>query len=109
MSLNFHLWVMNWVFLQEMDGKGIHLQLSSYVVWIWVPILTFICLSLTCASFTQISSSVPFFWPSSDAYDVSFWQEHFNYYGMDEQLGHVILSIKNEVISSQPHIRVIVR
>ncbi|ELT98489.1 hypothetical protein CAPTEDRAFT_177664 [Capitella teleta] len=36
-------------------------------------------------------------------------REHFNYYGMDEALGHVIMSIKNEVISSQPHYRVIVR
>ena len=36
-------------------------------------------------------------------------QEHFNYYGEDETIGPLILSLKEEVTSQQEHIRAILR
>lgn len=36
-------------------------------------------------------------------------KEHFNFYALDEVLGPVVMSMKSEVISSQEHMRVILR
>ncbi|XP_064642552.1 rap1 GTPase-activating protein 1-like isoform X4 [Lineus longissimus] len=36
-------------------------------------------------------------------------KEHFNFYGMDETLGPLVMSVKYETISSQDHIRIILR
>lgn len=37
------------------------------------------------------------------------FQEHFNFYGVDEVEGPLVLSVKQEFLSSQEHLRVILR
>ena len=40
---------------------------------------------------------------------ILFLQEHFSFYAVDELVGPVIMSVKSEVISSQEHMRIILR
>lgn len=36
-------------------------------------------------------------------------QEHFNYYTMDAALGHLVFSMKYDVIGDQEHLRLMLR
>lgn len=36
-------------------------------------------------------------------------QEHFNYYSVDSNLGHLVFSIKYDVIGDQEHLRLMLR
>lgn len=36
-------------------------------------------------------------------------QEHFNYYSVDSALGHLVFSIKYDVIGDQEHLRLMLR
>lgn len=36
-------------------------------------------------------------------------QEHFNYYSVDSVLGHLVFSLKYEVIGDQEHLRQMLR
>lgn len=36
-------------------------------------------------------------------------QEHFNYYSVDSALGHLVFSLKYEVIGDQEHLRLMLR
>lgn len=36
-------------------------------------------------------------------------QEHFNYYSLDTALGHLVFSLKYEVIGDQEHLRLLLR
>ena len=41
-------------------------------------------------------------WPPSP-------QEHFNYYSLDTALGHLVFSLKYDVIGDQEHLRLLLR
>lgn len=49
----------------------------------------------------------------SRASNVPFWlmsgQEHFNYYSVDAALGHLVFSLKYDVIGDQEHLRLLLR
>lgn len=36
-------------------------------------------------------------------------QEHFNYYSLDAALGHLVFSLKYDVIGDQEHLRLLLR
>jgi RAP1 GTPase activating protein 1 len=36
-------------------------------------------------------------------------QEHFNYYSLDTALGHLVFSLKYDVIGDQEHLRLLLR
>lgn len=36
-------------------------------------------------------------------------QEHFNYYSVDSALGHLVFSLKYDVIGDQEHLRLMLR
>lgn len=36
-------------------------------------------------------------------------QEHFNYYSVDSVLGHLVFSVKYDVIGDQEHLRLMLR
>lgn len=36
-------------------------------------------------------------------------QEHFNYYSVDSALGHLVFSLKYDVIGEQEHLRLMLR
>lgn len=57
------------------------------------------------------------FWPGSGSLRLSLAhplgprppQEHFNYYSLDTALGHLVFSLKYDVIGDQEHLRLLLR